>query len=266
MATGIQGEAESVNIINDSMSESMTKMREATNINKTIVSESQSMNLKVQEGWHKINQVASYIDTVGSTISTTTLTVSDLHNSLERVNTLLNGIKHIAEQTNLLALNAAIESARAGEHGRGFAVVAEEVRKLAEQSARITLDIAEVTTELSNKSKEAREKSIEGEVSITEGRRLLKDISTYFEEIKNTYTIIDEGLSNGMKEIALAVDNFTMIQNQIENVSAISQENTASTEEIISTIESEHLLITSINSAVTDINELSRKLREMTKN
>ena len=69
-----------------------------------------------------------------------------------------------------------------------------------------------------------------------------------------------------MKEIALAVDNFTMIQNQIENVSAISQENTASTEEIISTIESEHLLITSINSAVTDINELSRKLREMTKN
>lgn len=266
MATGIQGEAESVNIINDSMSESMTKMREATNINKTIVSESQSMNLKVQEGWHKINQVASYIDTVGSTISTTTLTVSDLHNSLESVNTLLNGIKHIAEQTNLLALNAAIESARAGEHGRGFAVVAEEVRKLAEQSARITLDIAEVTTELSNKSKEAREKSIEGEVSITEGRRLLKDISTYFEEIKNTYTIIDEGLSNGMKEIALAVDNFTMIQNQIENVSAISQENTASTEEIISTIESEHLLITSINSAVTDINELSRKLREMTKN
>ena len=145
-------------------------------------------------------------------------------------------------------------------------VVAEEVRKLAEQSARNTLDIAEVTTELSNKSKEAREKSIEGEVSITEGRRLLKDISTYFEEIKNTYTIIDEGLSNGMKEIALAVDNFTMIQNQIENVSAISQENTASTEEIISTIESEHLLITSINSAVTDINELSRKLREMTKN
>jgi len=78
--------------------------------------------------------------------------------------------------------------------------------------------------------------------------------------------MIDEGLSNGMEEIALAVDNFTMIQNQIENVSAISQQNAASTEEIISTVENEHSLITSINAAVTDIKELSKKLREMTKN
>lgn len=266
MAAGIQEEAQSVNIINDSMGQSMTKMREAINISNNIVTESQSMNAKVQEGWHKINQVADYIDTVGSTVSTTTMTVSDLHTSLERVNTLLNGISEIAEQTNLLALNAAIESARAGEHGRGFAVVAEEVRKLAEQSARITLDIAKVTTELSNKSKEAQEKSIQGEESITEGRRLLKEISTYFEEIKNAYSNIDEGLSKGIGEIALAVENFTMIQNQIENVSAISQQNAASTEEIISTVENEHTLITSINEAVTEIKELSKKLREMTKN
>jgi len=266
MATAIQEEAESVNIINNSMGESMSKMDEAINISKAVVTESQSMNEKVQEGWNKINQVTNYIDTVSSTISNTTITVSDLHASLERVNTLLNGITEIAAQTNLLALNAAIESARAGEQGRGFAVVADEVRKLAEQSARITVDIAEVTRELSNKSKDAQEKSIEGEASITEGKRLLEEISKYFEEIKNTYTLIDSGLSTGIGEIALAVEKFTMIQSQMENVSAISQENAASTEEIISTIENEHSLITSINSTSDDIDKQSKQLRALTKN
>jgi methyl-accepting chemotaxis protein len=247
------------------MSQSMAKMDEAIHISKTVVEESRNMKAKVEEGWYKISQVTDYMDTVGSTISTTTQTVSELYNSLERVNTLLSSIQDIAHQTNLLALNAAIESARAGEQGKGFAVVAEEVRKLAEQSSHIASDIAEVTAELSNKSKEAQDQSIQGEASVTKGSELLKEISAYFEEIKNTYTMINEELSNGMGEIALSVKNFGTIQEQIENLSAISQQNAASTEEIISTIENEHTLITSINGAVAEINALSKKLREMTK-
>lgn len=63
-------------------------------------------------------------------------TINHLAQRSAEVTQITNTIRALAGQTNLLALNAAIEAARAGEQGRGFAVVAEEVRKLAEESAR----------------------------------------------------------------------------------------------------------------------------------
>jgi methyl-accepting chemotaxis protein len=68
--------------------------------------------------------------------------IGALSHAAQRIGDVIKIISEIAEQTNLLALNATIEAARAGEAGRGFAVVAQEVKSLAAQTAKATLEIA----------------------------------------------------------------------------------------------------------------------------
>jgi methyl-accepting chemotaxis protein len=78
------------------------------------------------------------------------------------ITTIVDTINLIAERTNLLSLNASIEAARAGDAGRGFAVVAEEIRNLADRSAKATADIAGIIRALQDVSQEAVTASNEG--------------------------------------------------------------------------------------------------------
>ena len=125
---------------------------------------------------------------VREVVQTTSRQIGELAQLSTAIDDFVDLIKRISSQTNLLALNAAIEAARAGEHGRGFAVVAEEVRQLADESARAAEEVTRTTTLI-------REHMEEVTATMTAGQAKVRGIES-----------IAEGAARGLAEIVAAVE------------------------------------------------------------
>jgi methyl-accepting chemotaxis protein len=108
----------------------------------TVAAGAEEMNASIREIAQNANQAARVAAEAVTEAEATNATITKLGVSSKEIGDVVKVITSIAEQTNLLALNATIEAARAGEAGKGFAVVANEVKELAQETARATEDIA----------------------------------------------------------------------------------------------------------------------------
>ena len=155
---------------------------------------------------HDVMAASTALLEVREVVQTTSGQVTALAQQSASIDDFVELIKRISSQTNLLALNAAIEAARAGEHGRGFAVVAQEVRQLADESARAAEDVAKTTTAI-------RKRVDEVTVTMGTGQTKVHGIET-----------TARGAATGLAEIVAAVEEVERAAARVRHAAGVNRE------------------------------------------
>lgn len=229
----------------DGLGDTSTKMKNASDESTKIIRQLSDSNDRTTEAIAKISRQ----------IHTT-------NDSVQMIREAVELITSIASQTSLLSLNASIEAARAGEHGKGFAVVASEIQKLAEQSNESAEKIKQIIEELLRDSEATVEIMGEVEVIIEEQQKKL-------EETKEQFVHVTRGVDNSREETEMIQSRTEVCDTSrekvidvIANLSAISQENAASTQETTASMSELNETIRILAEAAGNLRKLSDDLDE----
>ncbi|PJN88952.1 methyl-accepting chemotaxis protein [Bacillus sp. mrc49] len=205
------------------------------------------VSIQMSNGNKDLNGLSNQILQVKDVMLQASSEIKKLDEQANEIVNIVHLITGIAEQTNLLALNAAIESARAGEHGKGFAVVSNEVRKLAEGTKESATNIQESLLNFKSIINNSVAMMETGTKEVEEGTKVVLNTRETFNETIKSYehvsdqiqeiSAITEQMAAGSQEINASIENFAALTKETAEVSqqvALSTDQQAKSMEDIS--------------------------------
>ncbi|SFQ15101.1 methyl-accepting chemotaxis protein [Lachnospiraceae bacterium XBB1006] len=254
-AKEVQDSAENTGLITDAVESVQGSTSDLNNLAARMKSASVTSSKSLQNFKKESETMSEKIDEISTKIAATQDAVANINEQVE-------GISDIAAQTNLLSLNASIEAARAGEAGRGFAVVAEEIRKLADDSESMASEIRSVMDVLLAQSQDA----VSAASEIMEGNKLQQEALTEtLASVEGMLEDIDTTVGS-VAQIANQTDTCVtsnrVVSNAMASLSAISEENAASTQTTGAAVEELSATVTTLAGSADELKDVAKELKE----
>lgn len=210
-----------------------------------------------------IQSLVNSIRTIASGNEKALVNIHELEKNAEQIERIIGLVGDIAAQTNLLALNASIEAARAGEHGKGFAVVAEEVRGLADESAKAVQGITELIKTMQN-NVETVVKQMNEQVSfaVTESNRV-HETTSIVEGMASSVNVMANSIVEISHLIERQMKNIETTVQQSQEVAAITEQTSASAQEVRSAAEEQADSIEQVKQLSLQLKQQSTELHKV---
>jgi len=186
----------------------------------------------INKGNEIITETMSSIQLIRAAVQVINRRMKLLSEKLMEIGTISSIISEIANRTNLLALNASLEAARAGEEGKGFIVIAEEIRGLADRTAKSSKNISEILTSIQEEASLVT-KHLEEETNYVEiGTKMVTETTSIFEKIDSIISKIGDIILD-INEFAKKQKNITFDEvSSIDEVKKVTENITTITEEL----------------------------------
>jgi len=186
---------------------------------QTVATGAEEMSASIKEISQNSHEAARVANSAVKIAQDTTDTIAKLGESSVEIGQVIKVITSIAEQTNLLALNATIEAARAGEAGKGFAVVANEVKELANQTAKATGDISKRVENIQIDTRNSVEAIAEISQVINRINDISNTIASAIEEQTATTNEIVRNVTEASKGSTEIAQNISVVAEASKNTS-----------------------------------------------
>ena len=229
---------------------------------KEMVNIATESNASIQENIEVMEVLKDQAIQIANTNHEVTTSMERLQEKTKDVAEFTNIIYNISNQTKMLALNASIESARAGEAGRGFAVVSDQIRQLAEQTRDSTEQITRIVSELNENADEVMG-SVRNSVEATENQnQKIGEAADTFEKLQNNMSILINDIDEMDERIFGIADANNKLVDNIMQLSAATEEVTASADQVKEMSEASLKYANTVKSAIAKIENSSDDLKQ----